>query len=281
MNKTDTQMATNLNLYHDYLDRLLNIAYSMFEWEGLPEGINERYLEKSLHLNGQVLFFESPEFGYLTLRFVGSNLNVYEEFTDYRVHTSTGHAWERNDKNAVAIWNNPQKKATYLTLQLYAEKLYECDSVIRTNIKAMKTPVLIIGTKQQQLTLKNLYMQYDGNEPVIYGDKGLDLNSINVLKTDAPFIADKITQLKHDVWSECLTYLGINSTTVDKKERLVADEAKANEDHSEHNVQVMLKERQEACKRINEMFGLNVSVKLRSQEGEENGEVYDDDQETE
>lgn len=257
------QQNLNLRIYHNYLDRLQNIAFTMFEWEGLPESINARYLEQTLHRYGMVLFFNSPEMGYLALRCVGHDLNVYEEFTRYRVSTLTGHTWEHTTDEAVVIFNNPQRFSTVETLELYAQKLYDCDTTIRTNLKAMKTPILITGTKQQQTTLRKLYEEYEGNTPVIFGDKQLDMSGLEVMKTDAPYIADRITELKHDIWNEVLTFLGIKSSNTDKKERMVTDEAKANAEFSDHNILVMLKEREEAAERINKMFGLNVSVKLR------------------
>jgi hypothetical protein len=72
-------------------------------------------------------------------------------------------------------------------------------------------------------------MQYSGNTPFIFGNKGYDLsNRLSVLKTDAPYLIDKLTTHKHEIWNECLTYLGINNTNVDKRERLITDEVNSN-----------------------------------------------------
>ena len=39
------------------------------------------------------------------------------------------------------------------------------------NIQAQKTPILILAEESQRLTMQNAYMQYDGNEPFIFGNK--------------------------------------------------------------------------------------------------------------
>ena len=67
-------------------------------------------------------------------------------------------------------------------------------------------------------------MQYDGNEPFIFGDKDMEFDGIKCLKTDAPYVADNLQVLKHQIWNEALTFCGIENSNQDKKERLVADE---------------------------------------------------------
>ena len=73
-----------------------------------------------------------------------------------------------------------------------AYRLYETERTIDTNLIAQKTPVLIEGDTKTILTLKNVYMQYSGNTPFIFGNKQFDIsNKLNVLKTDAPYLTPK------------------------------------------------------------------------------------------
>lgn len=103
--------------------------------------------------------------------------------------------------------------------------------------------------------MKNMYMQYDGNQPVIYGNKNLNVKGMTVLKTDAPFVADKIYQLKCDIWNEALTYLGITNVTVNKKERLITDEVERNQGGVVANRYPYLNARNEGGKKVEKMFG--------------------------
>ena len=85
-----------------------------------------------------------------------------------------------------------------------------------------------------------------------------------MLKTDAPFIADKMYQYVNSLWSEVLTFLGINNNSQEgKKERLVVDEINSNNQNISLNAQIGLLTRQEACKNFNEMYGTNIRCEMR------------------
>ena len=155
-------------------------------------------------------------------------------------------------------------------MELFALRLYEAEQTAMVNIKAQKTPVLLLMDEKQRLTMENLYSQYEGNRPVIFGDKNsLGENVIKAINTQAPFIADKIINYKKEIWNEALTFLGINNIMVDKKERLITDEANSNNELINLNLQSYLAPREEACRQFNEKFGFTgtnkeISVRVRS-----------------
>ena len=155
-------------------------------------------------------------------------------------------------------------------MELFALRLYEAERTADVNIKAQKTPVLLLMDEKQRLTMENIYSQYEGNKPVIFGDKNyLGENVIKAINTQAPFIADKIIDYKKEIWNEALTFLGINNIMVDKKERLITDEANSNNELINLNLQSYLAPRQEACRQFNEKFGFTgtdkeISVRVRS-----------------
>ena len=97
-----------------------------------------------------------------------------------------------------------------------------------------------------------MYEEYTGNEPVIYGDKQIDLTGINCIKTDAPFIANDVMKYKEQIWNEALMFLGVNTLTTEKKERLITDEASANNELINLNLQSFLAPRLQACREFNE-----------------------------
>ena len=111
--------------------------------------------------------------------------------------------------------------------------------------------------------MKNVFNQWSGNEPVIYGDKEMNIDGVKVLKTDAPIVFDKIQIQKHQLWNEVMTFLGVNNANQDKKERLVDDEVQANNEQVKICLDVMLKARQSACNEINRIFGTNIKVSAR------------------
>lgn len=175
-----------------------------------------------------------------------------------------------NDNECILVQNNWDLLPTVTTLNLFGYRLYMADRTCDVNISAQRTPVLVVVDEKQRLTMQNLYNQYNGNQPFIFGDKQqLSANQIQALNTQAPFIADKIMDYKKEIWNEALTFLGINNILVDKKERMISDEVNSNNELINLNLQSYLAPRQLACKQFNKKFGFEntdkeISVRLRS-----------------
>ena len=247
--------------FQTYFDRLTELSISMFKWEGLPDTIDARFMELSLFGDGKAVFFYDEDIGYLALRCMTGGLwSVYNVPSDRTAYASNGYQMRLGPENSVLIYNNMIRTNSTLMVELYARRLWDLDRTIDINAKAQKTPVFIQCNEQQRLTLKNLYMKYEGNEPFIFGDKSINLGDIKVFQTGAPYVADKLYMLKTQIWNEALTYLGISNINIQKKERLVTDEVQRNQGGTLASRLSRLKARQQACDEINRMFGLNISV---------------------
>lgn len=274
--------------YFDYLYRLKKVAISIFEWQNLPSSMNARYLEETLYYDGMAALLKDENLGFINTRCCSNGyINIYGlpnrfncysySFSEYR-NLYTGKVVEDNDQDktfnerlketsCILVLNNWDRVSTASSIELFAYRLYEAETTAMTNIKSQKTPVMVIVDENQRFMMENLYSQYDGNKPVIFGDKNqLNPNMIKSINTEAPFIADKVMDYKKEIWNECLTFLGINNIMLDKKERLVADEANSNNELINLNLQAALVPRQEAAKQFNELFGLtgtNKEIKVR------------------
>lgn len=255
----------NNGTYGFYLQRLTELAISMFEWKNLPASIDPRFLELTLFGDGQAVWFKDEELGdYLALQvIINGKLDVYRVPINRRAFAVNGYQRQLTNKDSVIIYNNFLRSNSYSMCVLYAKKLYTLDRIIDVNANAQKTPVLITVGESQRLTAENVYQKWDGNQPVIYGDKNLDPNLLRVLKTDAPYVADKLYQLKTQYWNEALTYLGIANLNMQKKERLVSDEVVRSQGGVIASRYSRLEARREACRKINDMFGLNIDVDYR------------------
>ena len=258
----------NNRIYSDYFYRLMLIARALFEWKNLPNNIDEKWIERFLFSDGACIFYEDPTFGYMVAKMgLRGNLNYYSEPTGlYPIAPNYVYEGKEltNNVNAVIIRNNDEMIPTFPTIQIYAYKLANIDRTIDINIQNQKTPIIVRCSDKQKMTFKQAIKQRDENEFVIYGDKGLDLNGISVLKTDTPVVFDKLQIQKNHVWNECMTFLGVNNANMDKRERLVADEVGANNEQVKASEDVMLKAREHACKLINQMFGTNIEVHRRT-----------------
>lgn len=260
----NTLMANGAT-YVQYYNRLMELSMSMFEWKNLPDTVDERYLELGLFSSGCMVFFKDDVIGELALNMTyQGGFDIYGEPTRRRAYSRYNQFQTTLDKdNSVIIWNNMLRTNSALDVQMFAYRLYNLDRIVDINANAQKTPVLITCDEKQKLTMKNLYMQYEGNYPVIFGDSNLDIKSLSVLKTDAPFVGDKIYDLKVKIWNEALTYLGISNINTTKKERMITDEVIRNLGGTIASRYSRLESRRRAVKKINKMFGLNITVDYR------------------
>lgn len=249
----------NNGTYRQYYNRLVELAISMFEWKNLPDTVDPRFLELTLFTDGQAVFFKDEELGYLALQnAMNGDFDVYRIPINRKAFAVNGYQRKLTNKDSVIVYNNYLHTNSQLDADMFARRLYNLDRAIDVNANAQKTPVLIKCSQEERLTLLNVYKQWDGNEPLIMGDKGLNTNAMTVLKTDAPYVCDKLYQLKTQIWNEALTYMGISNINVQKKERLITDEVTRNQGGTIASRYSRLNARRDACKKINDMFGLEI-----------------------
>jgi len=246
---------------------LKQIAISMFDWKNLPDSVDARYLETALFYDGAGLYFNDEVMGNLALNMIfNGGFDVYGEPVSRRAFSRYNQYQKTLDKyNSIIIWNNLDRTPTFPIIDMFARRLYNIDRAIDVNVNAQKTPTLIRCDEKQRLTLVNAYKEMDGNSPVIYADKSFDPNSISSLKTDAPYVSDKLYELKSNLWNEALTYLGIPNANVMKRERLIKDEVLRSLGGTMANRYSRLQARQEAVEKINRMFVTNIEVGIKEE----------------
>ena len=261
----DDSALMNNTEYLYYLERLTELAISMFEWKNLPDTVDQRYLELHLFDKGQVVYFDDDVIGNMCLDVATQGrMNVYGYPVRRRAYSSfNNYQKQLDDTNSVIIYNNYLRTNSVMQMKLYARRLWNLDRIIDVNANAQKTPILIQADEKQRLTMLNVYKEYDGNSPVIFGDKNLDVKGLKVLNTGAPYVADKIYQLKTQVWNEAMTYLGISNINIQKKERLITDEVTRNQGGTIASRYSRLQMRRDAVDKINKMFGTKIEVNYR------------------
>ena len=272
-------MLLNSRTYVDYLERMKKIAMSMFEWINLPHSMDSRYLEMCLYYKGQAALLYDEQYGYLNTQAADSGyINIYglptkincfsysyNEIRDLYVPDATGQ--EKTDE-CILVMNTYERIPTCASVELFAKRLAEAQRTADININAMRTPILIRTDKNQELSLRNLYAQYDGNSPVIFADRTqLNPDDVKVFKTDAPFIAKDIMDYKVQIWNEFLSTIGVSNLD-EKRERLITSEIDSNNELVNLNLQSFLAPRKKACQEFNEKYGLSgdkaIDVKVRS-----------------
>lgn len=258
-----SDLLNNLTFRTIY-DKYRMIAMNAFEWTGLPEGIEERYIERILFDHGKAAFFADPDMSYMCLEAQDNGkLNVYGDPLQY---LAVGFGYQRSYSRdeCVIIENNKLRAATKDFVYFYVNKLTEAERTMDVNVKAVKTPIIFAVDDKDILTFKRLFQEVDGNVPAIFADKGLQLDGVQAFDTKAKFLGNELMNYKKSVENELLTFLGLNNLPSEKKERMITDEANSNNQLIDSFADLQLQSRELACEKINAKYGLNVSVKRRS-----------------
>lgn len=253
----------------DYFFKLKELATGMFKWENLPDTIPERCLEEALFDRGFAIFFKDPVMGYLALRGSASGLNVYSDPSMYQPIAPNASFPVMTSEEVVMIRNNYDRYPTAQTAFRYASALYDLDSTRDVNLQAQKTPYILAGEQSERRSLETIFEKIRRNVPVLYTPKSLTSlsNKIQVLKTDAPFVAGFIQDMKITIMNEYLNMVGL-AISDEKRERRTDDEIFQFNRKANAFANTFLKPRQEACDEINKKFGLDVSVHLSVDESE-------------
>lgn len=265
-NESNSALFSNSILDSLYRGRLHELAMARFKWENLPPEIDERFLEMTLNEYAMgAFFFDEVAQRYVFLpAMINGDYNIYNDPIQYRVWAINGYQQELTMENSIIVYNNMIKSPTFPWLDYYAEQLYDIDQARRVNILAQKTPVLFKGTDKQRLTLKNIWLKYAGNEPFMMVDESVDKDSFTVLKTDAPWLGEELTQMRRHIMGEIMIYLGYETQeATQKSERVLAGEVRAAQSESMSYRYSPLLMRRQAAEKINNMFGLNIEVNFR------------------
>ena len=265
--KSVAQMANNMTFSYYYY-KLMLIVRALFDWENLPNNMDERWIEKYLFTSGKCIFYKDPTMGFMVAGLAQQGgVNCYGDPTDvYPVAENYVYNGPKlvNGENCYIIRNNDLMLPSFPIIRHYSFKLTNIDRAIDVNIEAIKTPVVVRCSDKAKLSLKNAINQRRDNEPVIWTTDQANIGDmVTTLDLNAPAVFKDLQTQKHMILNEVFTDFGINNANMDKRERMVANEVEANNEQVKASEDVLLKAREQACKDINRIFGLNISVKRR------------------
>nr|DAR69945.1 MAG TPA: upper collar protein [Caudoviricetes sp.] len=264
--KSVAELSNNIT-FSFYYYKLMLIVKSLFEWENLPNNIESRWIEDYLFSDGTCVFYKDKILGFIVAGVSKyGNINHYGEpvkITPISNNSIISSTELINNEDCYLIRNNDLSLPEFSVVRYYAYKLTNLERSIDVNIEAQKTPTIVSCTDKQRLSLKQAIIKRKDNEPVIFTDNTFDKDMISVLNLNTPMVFKDLQMQKHMILNEFFTDIGVNNANLDKKERMLSNEITANNEQVRVCQDVLLRSREEACKRINEMFNLNISVKRK------------------
>lgn len=255
------------NLYTNsvYFKQLVDIALGRFTWHGLPDSVDARYLECCLLFRGTVAFFWHDDLGrFLVAQWADNKIrNLYNNPTQFIINGINLPSITLDPQHCVPIWGNATRTPETDFLVRMSDRLTDIDNAIDCGITLQKHPVLVASRESERLSMVNAFRQVKEGLPVIFGTEDLaglsdTLQAIDLGADKVDMI--KLMDLKSRVWQDALMSLGIDVVDQSKRERMIVAEAEGATGQSTANRRTALMERARACKLINDMFELSVSV---------------------
>lgn len=254
----------NSREFYNWFAYLCNLYLNAFEWQGLPDSVNARFLEETLFWDAKALFFNDSNQGYLALPCAGEgNMNVYWEYTKYRA-TSNLYNETYDAEDCVLIRENQVMYPPLFMIETWAAKISDAGRTLDVYAKTMKKPWLLTCENDDKLTHKTLIEDIDDNELIVIGAQRLGGENMRAYANNQDgqgLMA--LWRHKHELEDEVLTYMGVNNANTEKRERLITSEVESNNQLIQLNLDAHLDWRKKAAEEINEKFGLSVSVDIK------------------
>lgn len=289
---TSSLGAFNKSMWHNYYyEYLTDILFSLVSWENLPPSIDAVYLERSLHQYGQVAFFKEPSVtgdeliaqrGTCAGGFdIYDNPLIFQPINNSAVRFGpkeiNWYSRDLDDTKAIVCYNTVNRykrgdaSSGYLKqIDMFASKLAEIEHAIQINRDSLLTPFIITVDKETKLSTRNFLKRIKDGDPVIEiqepsgGESLLNqtplTDRISVLDLNAPNLLSDLQQERQRVLGQVLIFLGINSTQIEKAERLTSAEANSGSSLVACSGQVLMIPRQQFARRVNECFGTDIKV---------------------
>lgn len=285
-NKKKNKFLNSLVWRNTFIN-LMNVASYAFKWEGLPDTCNERFLELALLTRGVACIANDPELGFLSLfASPDDGLNIYGEFGKIFATGMNGYnkayltyveGLDNSMANAVICRDN-NMMIPYVNYIIRAtDRLMSAERSLDVASKKLKNPYFITCDQTQEASVKKILNDIDDNADSVIGSKTVMPDMFKVFPTNVDTSTLKVLwEHYNNVDNQIRTLLGVNNNNATgKRERLLTDEINANNEVTDINIDMRLEQRKKFCEQVNELFGLNISVDLRSAFKEENDEVQE------
>ena len=263
---------TDLSLF--FSKYLLQQAISRYEFT-LPDrpGWDEAYFTYTLFCAGYGAVLKTPRFGTI---FQFCTLGGYDINYMPRTATITNPALEETytriiGRDCEVIKMQPLFGSVMDIIGYYADMMALTSEAIGVNIVNSKLAyVFSAGSRSAADSYKNLYDRVASGDPMVVADEKLYDKATGKIKMDyftqdlkANYIANDLFESLKNIENKFFSDMGFNNTNDQKKERMIVDEVNANNEATMSKCRLWLETMKKSMERANNMFGLELDVKLR------------------
>ena len=256
--------------YRYWTNELFERLMRVFVWENTYElegskiiGIDPKQIESRLILKGFCAITKLPNEKELTAFFASmfGPTKYYDEWKQVNVHCPIYAGTRTIDKDAIIINNTPIRTPTYMHVHHYSTMLAHAEvTLIDMLVDARDNGGVPVAQTQKQFESIRGYQKkrFIGKYDVVtdMGGLGVDYAGSD-RKTSQPVL--DVLEVRNKLVRSFYSDIGVRSA-FEKKSNVNSLEIDGNDSVLEFNISTMLKQRELACEKVNELFGTNWSV---------------------
>ena len=257
--------------YDFYSAWLLSKVNELFDWENLPDTIDETVLNTYLFLDGKAVFTKINDKLYALDGNYGGKPNQYYLPTEIVIaNPILGSHNLKIDKDCVVMYNTDTdkifpcglKQLIHQTATLLADNIVSINCAqLNTRVQSLVVADSTIQKNSAELVMKDLY---SGKPYKVLEDNMIDKIKVNNIgATNSSQTIQQLIELHQYIIGQFFNNIGIKTNFVMKKERLITDEINCLDDFLAISLDTMLISRQNAVEKINKLYGTNIKVKLK------------------
>lgn len=272
----NSEEELTLRTYDSMFYRLERMATSVFKWEGLPTEINPALIERYLFYYGNCVFYYDDIIEqYVVLPMSGEyawDINYLP--TEYEVVGFGGYRARLNYENSVVLYNDTIFSPGIVNSQLFATRLTNALRTGDMHLELQKVGKIVSVPETKKTGVKEIFKRIKNYCVYTFASPAAKelFDNVKVLDTELDVIIKDLDSHYSFIWHDAMSYYGITSMT-NKLSGVSDKEVEAENAMARGNTNSLHEARNLGCKKINEMFGLNVTVGFG---GEGNGQVYND-----
>ena len=258
-----------------YNNKYYNLWMSKFEWNGLDEELKEQeenYIMRKLWYDGTVAIrnikntnmiaiapWELQNYNYLGFP---ETINLINERGASK--TIIPSKTLIVNKDVALLFCTPSQKPIKAVVDYYVDRITQAVVLINNNLCLQNMPFVINCTEEDQKRLADIVDRILNNELVIT-TASPDINKLQALITQVPFLIDKLQAYIVSMENELLTILGVDNSGVQaKKAQMLVDEVNANNDVINDYGNSIIDELTKWLDRANKVLNRNITIEAKS-----------------
>lgn len=260
----NTQLS-NFKTYHQYLNKMLLLAENVFQYKNIDNFVDMSVINLELITKGSVAWFYDEiieKVVALPYSNVG-DLDMYGRPTRIMARAKNGRYYRYlNRDEFVIMYDNDSHLPIYSNILSSAERMALYKRTIDINARQQQTPRFWKTSEDNKKTINELVNEVEANVNTIITYDNIDIDETSLVLSPAPYVADKLTELKKEEWAEFLELIGISNLSVQKKERVITDEIASTLGGTIASRYSRFESRRKAIEEINKKWGTNIEVEF-------------------